>query len=326
MILNFLGTGAGIPSLNRNASGLVVDLSKELGCYWLFDCGEGTQTQLIRSGVSYKDISKIFITHLHGDHILGLIGLLSTMNNSGKEKSDVVDIIGPEGLEKFIKGNLSISKTFLKFKLNFIVVKDGDRLVFKDSYKSSGYKVVVKELMHDIKCFGYSIIQNDLPGILDVDKAESLGVPFGPLMGKLKNGNDVSLNNGIVIKSSDVIGESLKGFKICIFGDTKFDKSFIDFIKNSDVLIYESTYFEGGSFGNVKNKYYHSSNLDALKLAVDGNVKHLLLNHISPRFSNYDIKNLNLINKKHHKSCFIVNDLDKFEFFKGKFTKIGANT
>ena len=213
MELQFLGTGAGMPSKMRNTSAVILNLSAEGEGYWLFDCGEATQHQILHTSLKPRKIGKIFITHLHGDHIFGLPGLIGSRSFLGGEER--LDIYGPSGLDEWLKTTLRVTNTHLNYEL--VVHEIGEGVVFEDA----DYRVTAKSLQHVIPCLGYRIEQKPLPGKLLIDKAKEAGVPNGPLLKQLKDGEDVILEDGRVVVSSDVTGEPQEGFTVAILGDTK---------------------------------------------------------------------------------------------------------
>lgn len=199
MELQFLGTGAGVPAKHRNVSSIALKLLDEINAVWLFDCGEGTQLQILKSTIRPRKIEKIFITHLHGDHIFGLPGLLSSRSfQGGNEK---LEIYGPVGIAEFIRTALKVSQTRLSYELKFIEIKEG--VVFSDKQ----FTVSCKPLDHGIASFGYRIVEADHEGELQVDKLAALNIPSGPIYGKIKRGESVELPDGQVINGKDFVGE-----------------------------------------------------------------------------------------------------------------------
>lgn len=191
-----------MPSKERNTSALMVKLLDEISEMWLFDCGEATQHQILHTSLKPRKVSKIFITHLHGDHIFGLPGFLSSRSFQGGDEP--LTIFGPAGLQQWIEQTFSLSKTHLTYPLHFVEVQEG--IVYEDDC----FTVYAKELRHVVPCYGYRIEQKDLPGELLIEKAKDLGVPKGPLLGQLKRGHDVVLDNGDVIQAKDVVAPAKK--------------------------------------------------------------------------------------------------------------------
>ncbi|ALQ17031.1 ribonuclease Z [Listeria monocytogenes] len=274
MELVFLGTGAGVPSRGRNVTSIALSMLNERNAIWLFDCGEATQHQIMRSQIKLSKLEKIFITHLHGDHIFGLPGLLSSRSFQGGE-SDLT-IYGPVGITEYVETSLRLSGTRLTYKIIFNEIEPG--LIFEDKM----FSITVDELDHGLRSFGYRIVEKDKPGALNADKLIDDGVEPGPIFQKIKKGETVTLADGSVINGKDYIDEPQKGKIISIFGDTKATASELELALNADVLVHEAT-FEGDK-EKLAGEYMHSTTLQAASLAKKANVKKLILTHISSRY------------------------------------------
>lgn len=277
--LHFLGTGAGMPSKERNTSALMLKLLDEISEMWLFDCGEATQHQILHTSLKPRKVSKIFITHLHGDHIFGLPGFLSSRSFQGGDEP--LTIFGPSGLQQWIEQTFSLSKTHLTYPLHFVEVQEG--IVYEDDC----FTVYAKELRHVVPCFGYRIEQKDLPGELLIEKAKDLGVPKGPLLGQLKRGHDVVLDNGDVIQAKDVVAPAKKGFTLTILGDTKYCEEAVQLSMGADIIVHEATF--DGTTTDLAANYGHATNVEAAKVAQQAGAQYLLLNHLSARFLPQDL-------------------------------------
>lgn len=302
MQLQFLGTGAGMPSKERNTSALALKLLDERGTIWLFDCGEATQHRILHTSIRPRKIEKIFITHLHGDHIFGLPGFLSSRSFLGGE--DTLTIYGPKGLKEWITASFEISKTHLTYPLEFVEVQEG--IVFEDDQ----FIVVAKELEHVLPCYGYRIEQKPLPGELLIEKARELGVPKGPLLGKLKNGENVTLENGTVVYSEEVTAAPKKGFIVTILGDTKYCESSKTLSKDADIIVHEATFDHDTA--HLAASYGHSTNIEAAMVARDAEAKNIILNHISARFLPHDLQSLLNEAKEIFPNTFMANDFSVF--------------
>ncbi|HAA6878203.1 TPA_asm: ribonuclease Z [Listeria monocytogenes] len=274
MELVFLGTGAGVPSRGRNVTSIALSMLNERNAIWLFDCGEATQHQIMRSQIKLSKLEKIFITHLHGDHIFGLPGLLSSRSFQGGE-SDLT-IYGPVGITEYVETSLRLSGTRLTYKIIFNEIEPS--LIFEDKM----FSITVDELDHGLRSFGYRIVEKDKPGALNADKLIDDGVEPGPIFQKIKKGETVTLADGSVINGKDYIDEPQKGKIISIFGDTKATASELELALNADVLVHEAT-FEGDK-EKLAGEYMHSTTLQAASLAKKANVKKLILTHISSRY------------------------------------------
>lgn len=312
MQIQFLGTGAGMPSKERNTSALVLKLLEERGTVWLFDCGEATQHQILHTTIRPRKIEKIFITHLHGDHIFGLPGLLSSRSFLGGETT--LTLYGPNGLKEWIQFSLKISNTHITYPIEFVEVQEG--VIFEDEQ----FKVTAMELEHVIQCFGYRIEQKPLPGELLIDKARELGVPKGPLLGKLKNGEDITLENGETIYSKEVTSSPKKGFVVTILGDTRLCENSKVLSRNADIVVHEST-FDHSTTEHAAS-YGHSTNMEAAKIAKDAGAHYLILNHISARFLSSDLLKLISDAKETFPNLYIANDFDQFSWKNNVLTKV----
>ncbi|MGG0667971.1 ribonuclease Z [Sporosarcina koreensis] len=311
MEIVFLGTGAGMPSKQRNTSSLILNLSAEQAGYWMFDCGEATQHQLLRTSIKPRKINKIFITHLHGDHIFGLPGFLGSRSFLGGEEELI--IYGPVGIKEWILTSLRLTKTHLTYPLKIKEIEEG--IIFVDDQ----FKVTTQELEHVIQCFGFRIEQQPLPGKLFVEKAFESGVPKGPLLKKLKDGEDVKLADGRIVYSKDVTGEAQKGFTVAVLGDTKYCSAAVQLAEEADILIHEATF--DNETGDLAKEYGHSTIGDAAKTAKEANVKALIANHISARFTHADIANLKEQGSDIFPNVYVAEDFSHFEWKNEQLTK-----
>lgn len=275
MQLEFLGTGAGSPSKQRNVSSLALKLLEERNAIWLFDVGEATQHQILHTTIRPRKIEKIFITHLHGDHIFGLPGLLSSRSFQGGEEP--LTIYGPVGIKNYVETSLKVSETRLSYPLEFVEIKqDGE--IFKDET----FQVVARRMDHKIACYGYRIVEADHPGELQVDKLRALDIPAGPIYGQIKAGKTVTLPDGRVIDGKDFIGAPQKGRIVTIIPDTRVNENSVKLAKNADVLVHEGTFAKNEQ--RMAHNYYHSTSAQAATVAKQAHVGRLLLNHISARY------------------------------------------
>lgn len=279
--LTLLGTGGGMPMPNRFLSSVVMNFK---GRKILLDCGEGTQVAMRVVGCGFKSIDLICISHIHGDHIYGLPGLLSTIGNSGR--LEPMYIIGPKGLKAAIEGFL-VTLPYLPYELHvlegikeeeFVINKEGIELKEKNSKVNSDLVIKTLELDHSSPCFGYSF--NIRRGRkFNVEKARENNVPK-ELWSRLQKKHEVELD-GIKYNSSMVLGDERKGIKIVYVTDTRPTKDLPDFIKDSDLYISEGTYGDEENLHKaIKNK--HMTFREAASLAKEGKVKELLITHFSP--------------------------------------------
>ncbi|MDP4171848.1 MAG: ribonuclease Z [Bacillota bacterium] len=274
MDIFFLGTGAGVPAKLRNVTSIALKLLEERGAVWLFDCGEATQHQILHTSIKPRRIEKIFITHLHGDHIYGLPGLLSSRSFQGGETE--VTVYGPKGIEQFLTVTLSVSQTYLKYPLKIVEIEE--EVVFEDDQ----FTVEVRALEHGIPSFGYRIVEKNKPGTLLADKLLEAGVPPGPLYKKIKNGETVTLDNGKTIDPSEFVGPAQKGRIVTILGDTRYCENAVLLAKEADLLVHEATFSKEDA--KLAYDYFHSTTHHAAEIATRANVTQLCLTHISSRY------------------------------------------
>lgn len=310
MEIQFLGTGAGVPAKQRNVTSIALKLLDERNAVWLFDCGEGTQQQILRTNIRPRKIEKIFITHLHGDHIFGLPGLLSSRSFQGG--TEPLTIIGPKGIKKFVETSLQVSESHVKYPLIFNEI-DEVGTIFKDHQ----FKVVCEPLDHRIKCYGFRIEEAAHEGELQVDKLQADNIPSGPIYGKLKSGQTVTLPDGRVIDGKDYVGEAQQGRVVTILGDTRKHPNSVKLAKNADVLVHESTFNREES--KLAKAYFHSTTAQAAEVAREAGAKRLFLTHISARYVGKAAKKLEQEAKDVYRHSQIVHDFDIFDIpFPGK--------
>ena len=269
----FLGTSAGVPTKRRNLSSIALrpDQSKE---WLLFDCGEATQHRIMDSSVSIPKIDKIFITHLHGDHIYGIFGLLASRGMNGTDKP--LSIYGPEGLEDMVETVKRLSGLNLPFDITYHTLKGTERLEF------GRYSVETVKLSHSIESVGYVFIEKEKEGHFDMEKAKSAGIAPGPIVAKLKRGETVTLDDGSVIEGKEFIMPPQKGKRVIIAGDNDSPWLFEKY-GSVDLMIHEATYTQR-DFDKLEKKFKHTTAEALAVTARKMGVKELVLTHISPRY------------------------------------------
>lgn len=299
--LQFLGTCAGIPSKQRNVSSLVIQMLQYENECWMVDCGEGTQQQLLHSSLTLSKITKIFITHLHGDHIYGLPGVLGSRSFQGA--TEKLQLFGPKGIKEFIETTLIISNTYLRYPLEVIEIVEGEILTTEFFV----FEAIL--LDHGIPSYGFRITEKDAPGVLDAEKLKQIGVAPGPLFKKIKAGEKVFLENGIEINGADFVGPRKKGKIIAIGGDTRKTKKQNLLAANADLLIHEATFLHKDE--QLAYEHFHTTAKEAAILALNSGVKALFLNHISSRYS-HGVEELLCEAQTVFPNTFIPNDLQTY--------------
>ena len=302
MELQFLGTGAGQPSKQRNVSSLALKLLDELNEIWLFDVGEATQHQILKTNIRLRKVTRIFISHNHGDHIFGLPGLLATRSFQG----DVgpITVYGPPGLEQFVKTALRVSRTKVSYPIKFVELTEGGLI-----YQGKGFRVYTEKLDHRVSSFGYRVVEDSRPGELLMSKLEKYNIPNGTLLGKLKKGEQIVLSDGTVLDGKEFLGPERPGRIVTIIYDTRSTPNIAKLAQNADVLVHESTF--AGNEAKLAHSYYHSTAVEAATVARDNGVKRLYLDHISARYLGSKAKQLEKQARKVFDHTKLVNDFDR---------------
>lgn len=283
MELLFLGTGSGVPSKQRNVASVALKLLDERNSVWLFDCGEGTQHQILQTKLKPRKIEKIFITHMHGDHIYGLPGLLSSRGFQGG--TEPITVYGPKGIRGYIQSSLRFSGTRLSYPIRFVEF-DQPGIIFEDHQ----FTVSVEKLQHGIPSFGFRIVEADHEGTLDAKKLHEMNIPSGPLYGRLKNKEIVTLEDGRVLDGKDFVGPNQKGRVLAILGDTVKHPNSVKLAENADVVVHEGTFSHEEL--DLAKQYNHSTVTQAAEVAREAKAKKLLLTHFSSRYLYKDILQL----------------------------------
>lgn len=283
MELLFLGTGSGVPSKQRNVASVALKLLDERNSVWLFDCGEGTQHQILQTTLKPRKIEKIFITHMHGDHIYGLPGLLSSRGFQGG--TEPITVYGPKGIRGYIQCSLRFSGTRLSYPIRFVEF-DQPGIIFEDHQ----FTVSVEKLQHGIPSFGFRIVEADHEGTLDAKKLHEMNIPSGPLYGRLKNKEIVTLEDGRVLDGKDFVGPNQKGRVLAILGDTVKHPNSVKLAENADVVVHEGTFSHEEL--DLAKQYNHSTVTQAAEVAREAKAKKLLLTHFSSRYLYKDLLQL----------------------------------
>jgi ribonuclease Z len=272
----FLGTGGSWPTVKRNVSSVAVKRGSEV---ILFDCGEGTQRQFQQSNLSYMQIAKIFITHFHGDHFLGLPGLIQTMQLNDRDKP--LHLYGPKGMNELTDQLLTLGYFRPSYRIISHEITDGEEIKF-DEYSISALKV-----NHNVPALAYRIREFQRAGKFNKPKALKMGIPEGPLFSKLQKGQTITLPNGEKITPNMILGPSRKGRTIVISGDTKPCEQMIGFSENADILIHEGTF--DTRLQDIAKEYGHTTVAQAAEIAKKARVEKLFLVHVSPRYLDFHV-------------------------------------
>jgi len=276
----FLGTSSGMPTLKRNVSSIaLVFINKNK--IWLWDCGEGTQQQIQKTSLKLSKLEKIFISHLHGDHLFGLPGLLASRGLRGGKNQQKVQIFGPEGLDIYLKETQNITKTYIPYEIEIKIIPPNlsEGIIWEDE----DYIVRYIEVNHNIKTYAYSVEEKKDRSHFLIDKARRLNIPPGPIYRTLKEGKTAELPNGRIFQGKDFVSEIRKGRKIVFCGDTTYCENLLHLAKGADLLIHEATFSQKEE--DLAKRNFHSTTTIAAKVAKEAQVKQLILTHISPRYS-----------------------------------------
>jgi ribonuclease Z len=275
--LTFLGTGAACPSVERNVTSIA--LTRE-GETMLFDCGEGTQRQMMRYGVTFA-FREIFFTHFHSDHLLGVTGLLRTLGLlnifGGQERREGLVLYGPKGAQKVLTHAMEVGIERVKFPVEIVELKVGDRL------KRPEYDIVTFATDHRADTVGYALAEHDRRGRFNVEKARALGIPEGPLWGRIHKGESITLDDGRTVAPAELVGGARPGRTVVVTGDTRPCDGVRHAAKGADLLVHEATFSHQDHERAAETG--HTTAQQAARIAAEAGVKRLVLTHISPRYS-----------------------------------------
>jgi ribonuclease Z len=276
--VTFLGTSSGVPTRSRNVSAVALRLPQRSEL-WLFDCGEGTQHQFLRSDLRVSQLRRIFVTHMHGDHVFGLPGLLASLGLAGTCSG--VDLYGPDALREFLDGVLRSSSTRIGYPLRIHPVRQaarGGRVLLDDD----DIQVRCTLLTHRVPAYAYRIERKPRPGRFDVERARSLGIPPGPIYAQLKAGRTVTLDDGRLIRGDSLCGPPRPGCSVVYCTDTVFSEAAVDLARGADLLIHEATFAHAEAAMAIQRQ--HSTSTMAAQTALEAGVRRLVLTHLSPRY------------------------------------------
>ncbi|TGG80081.1 MAG: ribonuclease Z [Aphanocapsa feldmannii 288cV] len=277
MQVTFLGTSSGVPTRARNVSAVALRLPQRSEL-WLLDCGEGTQHQFLRSELKVSQLRRIFITHMHGDHVFGLPGLLASLGLAGQCQG--IDLYGPRPLQSFVEGALQASATRVGYPLRFHVNEPGPEghVVFEDDE----LEVSSRPLQHRVPASGFRIEQKPRPGRFDGARARAMGLPAGPLYARLHRGETVTFPDGRVVDGRTLCGPLRPGTSVVYATDTVFCEQAIALARRADLLIHEATFSHRDAEMALRKQ--HSTTTMAAQVALAAGVKQLAMTHLSPRY------------------------------------------
>src|SRR5882724_502527 len=269
--VTFLGTGASCPTVDRNVAGLAVQREGEM---ILFDCGEGSQRQMMRYGVGFS-FTEVFFTHYHADHMLGITGLLRTMGL--QDRTAPVTLYGPRGAGRVLNAAVNLGIERNKFPVEVVEIRAGDRL------SRGEYDIVVFQTEHRADTVGYALAEHVRLGRFNPERALELGIPEGPLWGRLHKGESVLLEDGRIISPADLLGPPRAGRTLVYSGDTRPALSVIEAARGADLLVHEATF--GGDELERARETGHSTASEAARVALEAGVRRLVLTHIRSRYN-----------------------------------------
>ena len=297
MKLVFLGTSAAQPTERRGLSCICLEKEGEI---LMFDAGEAAQIAYMKSGLGWNKKMKLFVTHLHGDHCVGILGLLQTMSMQNRTES--LEIFGPKGIDEFLAANIKVLNFGLPFSILININSEGK------IFENKKYMIHTAKANHSITAFSYLFEEKDKPGRFNVEKAKELGIPEGELWNKLQNGEEITSNEKI-IKPEQVLGEKRPGKKIGISGDTMPTKKLEEFFYQCDYLVFDSTFIEEEKQRALDT--CHSTAKQAAELSKNAEVKNLILTHFSARYK--DELQHKMEAEKIHNSVITAKDLLEVE-------------
>jgi ribonuclease Z len=270
MRITFLGTAAARPTVGRNVSSLVIQREGEL---LMFDCGEGTQRQMMRFGTGFA-LDDIFFSHLHGDHFFGITGLLRTMGL--QDRREPIRLYTPRGSEALLRQAVELGYDRVPFEVQIVEVEPGDAL------ERGEYEIVAYRTSHGGRSLGYAVREHERLGRFDPARARELGVPEGPLWGKLHHGETVEVE-GRTVTAAEVVGPPRPGRLVVVTGDTRPSKQTVEIARGADLLVHEATFAQdeadrAGATG-------HSTAREAARIAKEAGARQLAITHFSPRYA-----------------------------------------
>ncbi len=309
MEIVFLGTSAGTPTKSRNVAAAAIKMASAKPWY-LIDCGEGTQQQILHTNLSLMQMQAIFISHIHGDHCYGLPGILASASMLGR--TEPLTIVAPSAIQEFLKGVQAGTQLTLSFEITFIEIEAVDgQLEFDD------FLVEITELSHTIPSYAFCFIEKNIERKLDIEKLEKDGIAPGPVWGFLQSGEDVMLPSGEALICNDYLLERRSPRRVIIAGDNDTPALLTECSEKIDVLIHEATYTAKVE-EKISNEYQHCSAKRIAEFAESASVGNLVLTHFSPRFQNIGTGENSIAaieaeaKSAFNSGLFLANDFDVF--------------
>jgi ribonuclease Z len=301
MTITFLGTGSGVPSLERNLACVAVQRQGEL---FLFDCGEAAQIQFRRAGLGFAPLAAIAISHLHGDHVTGLMGLLMSLQMA--DRTEPLDLYGTPGLGEYVRCNRQALHTQFGYRIQ--LREESGRAVFRET---DTYRLLAAPLNHRLLCLGFRLEELPRPGRFNKERARELGVPEGPLFGTLQRGEAVTLPDGRAVRPDQVLGPSRPGAVVVYCTDTRPCEAAMELARGADLLIYEGTF--DAEMPQEAHRKGHSTVADAARTARAAGVRQLAITHLSPRYQ--DVSPLLSQARSIFPNTVIARDLMRLEIY-----------
>ncbi|WP_435334136.1 ribonuclease Z [Haloarchaeobius sp. TZWWS8] len=298
--VTFLGTSGAVPTTQRNPSALYCQREGE---GFLFDCAEGTQRQMMRFGTGFG-VDHIFVTHTHGDHVLGIPGLLQTMDFN--ERDEPLSIHCPAGERGLIDGLVKATGTRPSFPVHIDEIRAGDVV-----FEGEEYEIRAFDVEHRTNAVGYALVEDDRKGRFDREHAEELGVPVGPKFSALHRGESVELDDGTVVEPEQVVGEPRPGRRFVYTGDTEPVAATVDVAQNADLLVHDATFAEDNR--ERAGQTGHSTAKQAAEIARRAGVRRLALTHISSRYAGDASDHQREAREVFDGECFVPEDGDTVE-------------
>jgi ribonuclease Z len=300
LCVTFLGTSGAVPTVRRNTSALLV---RREGERFLFDCGEGTQRQMMRFRTGF-DVSHLFVTHTHADHTLGIPGLFQTWDFNDREEGVALHV--PNGERRAIRKLLDGTGTRPNFPVRISEVGPGDV-----AYRGDGFEVRAFETEHRTRSVGYALLEDDRKGRFDRERAEELGVPVGPKFSRLHEGEPVELEDGTVVRPEQVVGDPRPGRHVVYTGDTRPTDATVEVARGADLLVHDATFAD--DWADRAGPTGHSTAREAASVASEADVRRLALTHVSSRYAGNVTPLARQAREAFDGRCFVPDDGDELE-------------